>query len=993
MNATSMTASPAWTAAGWTMLHLLWVGATIGLAAAISRRLARSARPETRYALALVCLGSLAIAAVMIFAWVFPPARGPAFVAASAGSGDALALSVVPMAKMPASELPSRMSVPDRPTDPYRRSSWAQLDGLAARLPWLWLAGTPLNLVLLSTGLVGVERIRRSSRFVESGEVPRRCRALADSLGIACRVGVAVCDRVAAPLLIGVVRPLILLPPAAITGWSVAEIEMALLHELAHLKRWDNLVNLLQRLLESLLFFHPVAWWLSGWVRLERELCCDRLVVARLGRPEAYVEMLVTVAGARRAGRHVAPATAMADRQLSTRIHRILSLEDRSMRLTMPEGIGLVCALIAGIGLALGTHAAPPKRAGESQESLRLALQTAAKDVLADPRPGADGGGLRFFALLSISESQLNLGDRAAALETLRRASEACERFDFKRNDWGDLEVFAILPEIAKQQREAGDLAAARVSLDRATKLVESLQGFTKVQELTQLTGAEAPRREKHEVGPLIRGELLEMIARERIALGDRDGARPLLQQSVAAIQSQKDELKPMALAGLAPKLFKAGEKAEARAMIDQARRAATELKDPEDREGAMAYVAVSMAESGDLDGALELTRTLGKYGRQSALRNIIESLADRHPQGAAFEWGGIRLLIGAGELELKEREAAQPELPRIAQVVRGIPDPLLQARTLSMIAHLQAKAGALAAARQTADSIPDLKRTDFPGPSDGFYDAIKPGTLAILAKLQADAGDRDAATQGLSRALVLSRAIDAADQKIVAQIIIAQNQLACGFRDEARNLVRETIAVALKQAEPLRSRGLAMLSELQGNVGELAAAARTVEAIRGYPPFEKERALQKLADGHTKAGDRRTAKRLIRQALDCVEAKEPENARAHMGKSRRLVTTAAGQFVDLECEFEPRWAEHQKLTHAVSLRAQLGEIDEAVRKARTLSAKQRSGLLSNFAAQLAREGDAAGAFRLAATIEDAEERLSAIATTANVIGDRQATK
>ena len=73
----------------------------------------------------------------------------------------------------------------------------------------------------------------------------------------------------AAPSLLGIVRPLILLPPAALSGWSVEQLEMVLLHELAHLRRWDNLVNLLQRVLESLLFFHPVVWWLSGWVRLD----------------------------------------------------------------------------------------------------------------------------------------------------------------------------------------------------------------------------------------------------------------------------------------------------------------------------------------------------------------------------------------------------------------------------------------------------------------------------------------------------------------------------------------------------------------------------------------------------------------------------------------------------------------------------------------------------------------------------------------------------
>ena len=223
-------------------------------------------------------------------------------------------------------------------------------------LPWIWLCGSLSTLVMLATGLIGVEQLRRSSRLVESGELPRRCRALADSLGIARRVSVGICDRLAMPVLIGIVRPLILLPPAALSGWSVEQLEMVLLHELAHVRRWDNLVNLLQRFVESLLFFHPVVWWLSGWVRLERELCCDRLVVERLGQPVAYAEMLVALAGTSHRGRGA--VLAMADRQVLTRIRRLLNLEERSMKLTMPEGLGLLGAVvvgdIAGLGIAGG---------------------------------------------------------------------------------------------------------------------------------------------------------------------------------------------------------------------------------------------------------------------------------------------------------------------------------------------------------------------------------------------------------------------------------------------------------------------------------------------------------------------------------------------------------------------------------------------------------------------------------------------------------------
>jgi len=70
---------------------------------------------------------------------------------------------------------------------------------------------------------------------------------------------------------------------------------MVLLHELAHVRRWDNLVNFLQRIVESLLFFHPAVWWVSRWLRRDREECCDAVVVAHTAKPQAYAELLVAL--------------------------------------------------------------------------------------------------------------------------------------------------------------------------------------------------------------------------------------------------------------------------------------------------------------------------------------------------------------------------------------------------------------------------------------------------------------------------------------------------------------------------------------------------------------------------------------------------------------------------------------------------------------------------------------------------------------------------
>ena len=76
MSSTVLTTSPVWTAAGWTMLHMVWVGAAIGLMAALVRRLLRSARPETRYGVALTCLLALSVSPVLIFVRIFEPDAG-----------------------------------------------------------------------------------------------------------------------------------------------------------------------------------------------------------------------------------------------------------------------------------------------------------------------------------------------------------------------------------------------------------------------------------------------------------------------------------------------------------------------------------------------------------------------------------------------------------------------------------------------------------------------------------------------------------------------------------------------------------------------------------------------------------------------------------------------------------------------------------------------------------------------------------------------------
>ncbi|MGL4610280.1 MAG: M56 family metallopeptidase [Trueperaceae bacterium] len=132
---------------------------------------------------------------------------------------------------------------------------------------------------------------------------------------------------VAVPVVFGWLRPVILLPTSAVTGLSPRQLEMLLAHELAHVMRQDYLVNVLQSVLESLLFCHPVVWWVSHHIRKEREYCCDDIAVSLTGNRQHYARTLLTLAEIR-----MGLAASANGGQLLTRISRLIQPLETDMR-------------------------------------------------------------------------------------------------------------------------------------------------------------------------------------------------------------------------------------------------------------------------------------------------------------------------------------------------------------------------------------------------------------------------------------------------------------------------------------------------------------------------------------------------------------------------------------------------------------------------------------------------------------------------------------
>lgn len=218
---TRLTDLPWWPAIGWTMIHFLWIGTLIGLIALAGRLLLRQSRPQIRYLFLSGCLLLMATSPWLILWHLLPDSPSPAH-----GRGPAAGLL-----KPGASEritgtgesmLPSAGTRPARQSEAVSHWSWEIcLDQAAVLAPWLWLIGTPLTLLFVCSGFAGTRQLRRGSRIVTEEWLVALSTKLHRSLNLSWQVVTATSDEVASPILIGVIKPMILLPPALINKRGV----------------------------------------------------------------------------------------------------------------------------------------------------------------------------------------------------------------------------------------------------------------------------------------------------------------------------------------------------------------------------------------------------------------------------------------------------------------------------------------------------------------------------------------------------------------------------------------------------------------------------------------------------------------------------------------------------------------------------------------------------------------------------------------------------
>lgn len=277
-------------ALGWVLLYFVWQGVIVGAVSAVLLWLLRHASARWRYAVcALALLLCLCIPTVHLLSLL---------------SGTSLAQ--LPMAAPPA---------------------WrAALQAWMPALVLAWSAGVGLMSLRLCLGLAWVGRLRRQA-VAAPAIWQARLDALALRMGLhrSRQVPLKLHAGLASPVTVGFWRPVILLPAALLSGMPVALLEALLAHELAHVRRWDYLVNLLQSVAEALLFFHPVVWWLSARMRAEREQVADALAAQALQDPQQLATALHALSLHTAAPQHSGLLMSARGGALLTRIERLMA--------------------------------------------------------------------------------------------------------------------------------------------------------------------------------------------------------------------------------------------------------------------------------------------------------------------------------------------------------------------------------------------------------------------------------------------------------------------------------------------------------------------------------------------------------------------------------------------------------------------------------------------------------------------------------------------
>ncbi|GAB3270934.1 hypothetical protein GCM10027347_41920 [Larkinella harenae] len=369
MNAFHFFSEPVTNALGWGLMHTTWQGTLLALTTALLLRLTQQKASSVRYS---ISIGALALQLVLfvITCWIaYEPVR------------PTMLIRGEPLEEPASAVLVLNLPVVDNWSGHIINGLQPHLSVVVA----LWLLGSAVLFVRLLGGWLFIQRLQK--RGIQAAPVAwqQHLNRLAEQLGISNAIRLFESTEITVPMTVGWLKPIVLIPVGLLAGLSPREVEAVLIHELAHIRRYDYLVNLVQSAVEVVLFFHPAIWWLSARVREEREHCCDDVAIQLCGERASLAQALVHIEQ-RRQAQVPTPELAMAfgarKPSFMQRVKRVIGVPVSNPK---PNGWGVAGLLVLLAGLVTGQNHYRPamiNRAVSNPRTASNALPRAATQQL-----------------------------------------------------------------------------------------------------------------------------------------------------------------------------------------------------------------------------------------------------------------------------------------------------------------------------------------------------------------------------------------------------------------------------------------------------------------------------------------------------------------------------------------------------------------------------------------------------------------------------------
>ncbi|WP_114326934.1 M56 family metallopeptidase [Candidatus Colwellia aromaticivorans] len=293
---TLLSTSPFLTSLSLTLLHFMWQGLLVAAVLKSALLILNNHKPQLRYALSTLAMSANLLLPIITFVIIYQTESSAA------------------------STLANSLALSDFIQELKQPNAFFSYNELTVLLPSLlpyvaifWLATIFLLAGKLLFEMCHVNNLPQQNTVAPSDKLQARFNELANQIHLTITPRLLISLKIEVPMAIGWLKPVVLLPASMVSGLSTPQLEMLLLHELAHIRRHDYLVNFFQTLVEILLFFHPAVHWVSKQMRNEREYCSDDIAVQHCGDAVAYAHTLADTASlCTKAHHHTIPNMAMA---------------------------------------------------------------------------------------------------------------------------------------------------------------------------------------------------------------------------------------------------------------------------------------------------------------------------------------------------------------------------------------------------------------------------------------------------------------------------------------------------------------------------------------------------------------------------------------------------------------------------------------------------------------------------------------------------------